>query len=783
MQRTLKALEFDKILEKFSSYCVSTSARQKVLSLSPYLTPYGNELGSLEYNQSLFYQSRDWLALTKYTFSSFPELDGILEYLNSSHPFLDAEAFWAIKETLNYTKTTLDCILEHEDKYSILSHFVQQTPFVHEVHETLVRCIGDSATIKDTASPALLLLRNELRTHNKNCLKKVKEAVSEYNIAHYLQDEYIALDSDRYVLPLKANFKGRLQGIIHHYSNTGETVFFEPLFLVEINNRIQELKQEEREEERKILLMLTKLVIEQRKALQDIWALVLDIDILQAKVALAADYAGHCLVMKENAAFNLPEVKHPLLALEALNNKKLDVRSLDIYLREEERVLIVSGGNAGGKTVCLKTAGLIVLMTLAGLPVPVEASASLPVIEKVYAFIGDEQSLDDHVSTFTGQIRHLSKAWEELNAHSLILLDEFGAGTDPSQGAALAQAVIDGILEKQSFAFAATHFPALKTYALTHTHVRAASMLFENNTKKPLFALAYDQVGASIALDVAREHGLPESLIRKAEQYLLVDGEDMSKMMDTLNALAVEKKRELESLKIEQKKANEKQKNLQAKFEKERLKLHDEVRQRSAELMHAWKEGKNTAKQAMKEMASLRASLVPPAQEKSPLSVEEQEVRIEQLKVHSYVQYVPWNKKALILEIDIKNKKVKIDMNGVSLWVSVQDILLSAEKGNKVNTQIKSSVSKATEKASEEMIRKRLDIRGKRADIALIELESSLDKALLAAADILEIVHGKGTGALRKSVHEYLRSSPIIAHYELASEEHGGDGMTLAYLK
>ncbi len=785
MQRTYKALEFDKILERFSNYCTSRSAKEKALRLSPYLSPYGNEINSLRYNQELFFQARNWLSETRYALTTFPELEGIISYLSGSHPFLDGESFWAIKETLIQLKNVLESILEKAERHATLAHFVQVKEFPIEIFDDLCRCIGDAGHIKDTASPALLLVRNELKGHNQNCMKKVKEAVNEYNILHYLQDDYIALDSDRYVLPLKANFKGRIQGIIHHYSNTGETVFFEPLFLVEINNRIQELKQEEREEERKILQQLTKLLVDNLSDLENAWDLLLDIDILQAKVALASAYNGTCLVMSANSEFSLPEVKHPLLALECLTNKKLAVRPLDIELRQEQKVMVITGGNAGGKTVCLKTAGLVVLMTLAGLPVPAEQTATLPIIEKIHAFIGDEQSLDDHVSTFTGQIQHLSRAWSDLDDKSLILLDEFGAGTDPAQGAALAQAVIDGILEKQSFAFAATHFPALKTYALSHNNVRAASVLFDNSTKKPLFSLAYDQVGASIALDVAREHGLPDSILKKAEQYLLLDGEDMTRIVETLNTLAVEREKELATLKKEQQKAQIKKKEMQEKFEKERLKLNEEVRELSRELMLAWKEGKNTAKQSLKEMAKLRASLTPIDLEPQPeLSKADAEDHIKAIKELKTVLYLPWDKKAQVIEVDEKNKKVKIDLNGVSLWANAKDISISQKNDEKRFSSIKTNNSNKQEpRKSEELTRQRLDIRGKRADIAISELESYLDKALLNSTDIVEIVHGKGTGALRKTVHEYLRTSPIITHHERANEDQGGDGMTLAYLK
>ncbi len=797
MQRTLKALEFDKVLEHYSSFCLSNSAKQKAFELKPHLSPYDMKNGSLYHNRALFCQMQEWLSASRFEFCSFPELDGILNYLKTSHPFLDAEALWAVKQTLS----SLLCVRESLEKsahlYPILAEFVLENIFPNELYEALVHCIGDSASLNDNASPNLLLLRNELRGHNQNCLRKVKEAIQEYNMAHYLQDDFISLNSDRYVLPLKANFKGRMQGIIHHYSNTGETVYFEPLFLVEINNRIQELKQEEREEERKVLLMLTTLMLDDIHKLTKAWDLFLDIDLLQAKTKLASQYNGLCIIMDSNkfdnnhttaTPFNLPNAKHPLLAIEEAKNKNLEVRPLDIHLRESEKVLVISGGNAGGKTVCLKTTGLIVVMALAGLPVPVEASATLPCIDNVHAFIGDEQSLDEHVSTFTGQIKHLAEAWDKLGTNSLILLDEFGAGTDPSQGVALAQAVIDGILDKNAFALSATHFPALKTYALTHEHVRAASVLFNDKTKKPLFTLAYDQVGSSSALDVAKEHGLALSIIKQAEKYLLLDGQDSTKAVDILNRLAVEREEEIAILRKEQAKASEKTKAMQAKFDEEKKKLHEEVRAKSLELMHAWKEGKATAKQSMKEMAKMRASLVVNTVEEKIIKNTSAPIALTTLKTEDFINYIPWNKKALVKEVDIKNNKVKIDLNGVSLWVSHEDVgyLANAQieaQSSKKSQNKSNALTKQSAKEAEEMTRQRLDIRGKRADFAIMELESFLDKALLNSTDIVEIVHGKGTGALRKSVHDFLRSSVMVSHYEKANEDQGGDGMTLAYVK
>ena len=243
----------------------------------------------------------------------------------------------------------------------------------------------------------------------------------------------MTLASDRDGLPLKANFKGRLQGIIHDWSQTGETCYFEPMFLVEINNRLQELKRQEREEERKVMEYLTGLARDYLPEVDHAARLLTRLDILLATAKLA-DSMGHttCVTMEEGTEVHLPQARHPLLAMAKT------AQPIDLILRKGEKGLIISGGNAGGKTVCLKTLGLIALLAMSGLPVPAAGGSSLPAWTHIHAFIGDEQSLDDHVSTFTAQIRHLAEAWTGADQNTLILLDEFGAGTDPAQGAALA---------------------------------------------------------------------------------------------------------------------------------------------------------------------------------------------------------------------------------------------------------------------------------------------------------------------------------------------------------
>ncbi len=818
--RTFTALEFDKVLEHLANKCLSASAKTAALALRPLQSAHAATEAA-----RLHDECRTWAALAEgamhgsdkkgFRMASFPDVSSIAPFLRAPHALLDLDALWTLREVLRMAHQaalsvkTLAESAQGENTWPRLVALVEASPLPEALTQALRRCLGDDGNIRDESSPELLLVRTELRRLHQSCLRRVKDFANEYNILHYMQDSFMTLASDRYVLPLKSNFKGRLQGIIHDWSQTGETCYFEPMFLVEVNNNLQDLKRQEREEERKILEYLTALVREALPLVQHATDLLTRIDLLLALEKLAQDMTQHMApkqstkvlgkaaakraafeagmpvpqchyvqLMEQDADVFLPEARHPLLALSS------NAQPIDILLNKGERGLVISGGNAGGKTVCLKTLGLMALMSMCGFPVPVGAGARLPAWTHIHAFIGDSQSLEDHVSTFTGQIRQLTTAWEDADTHSLILLDEFGAGTDPAQGAALAQAVLDGLLDKDATVMAATHFPALKTYALTREKARAASVLFDPSTKRPLFRLAYDQVGASQALDVAREHGLPESILRRAEHYLLMDGEDTSALIERLNVLAVKREEEIDALKRDQVEQKHKQHQLQERFERERTKLYEEVRTKASELMQAWKAGKVTHKQALKNMSTLRADLAQDGAVSTERAASLKPVTVDALRVGSLVLHKAFGKKGKVCEIDTRKNRVQLDMGGVTLWADMKDLGTGTESAGRAH------VEKMPKRSGGVLTRTEptgpllsLDIRGQRADVALGQLGTFLDKAILASRESVEIVHGRGTGVLRKEVHNFLRSFPGIESFELAPEDRGGDGMTIVHLR
>ena len=791
--RTLNALEFHRIADHLSELCLSGVGRERARAIAPLEDAEAVTLAARIYEEAADWASRPAAGGAVFSVCSFPDVSGMLRAAATSRAQTfqpDVDAFWALREVLRLARDAHASIAQPEaaTRWPHLMAMADGSPLPVQLTAALLRCISDDGLLRDESSPELYRLRGELRRLHQSCMRKVKDFAQQYNMLAYLQDEFMTLSSDRYVLPLKANFKGRMQGIIHDWSQTGETCYFEPMFLVEINNRLQELKREEREEERKVLVYLRSLLEAELPGARAALELLAHLDVLQAKRRLAALFDGRPLPLTPVAeGIQLLDARHPLLMLNRVAESGKDgskaaaaahskVRPLDIVLRPGERALVITGGNAGGKTVCLKTLGLIAAMTLSGLPVPVGAGSHLPWFSRLDAFIGDEQSLADNVSTFTAQIEHLAKAWKHLDASSLVLLDEFGAGTDPAQGAALAQAVLDELLDKHPFVLSATHFPALKSYALTREGARAASMLFDPQSKKPLFRLAYDQVGASQALDVAREHGLAESIVRRAEHYLLQDGQDATALLGRLNDLAAKREEELAELKREQDKTRRQTQDMREKLEKERLRLHDEVRAQAGDLMRAWKEGRATHKQALKEMSRLRASLAPAQDETAEgASVLPQP---QTFAAGQEVLHTVFNKRGVITDVDERRGRVRLEMNGVNLWAEMKALRVPGQTAPSPSKSALRGVVGRTS-ASDEAASLRLDMRGMRADVALAELERFMDKALLAGFSEVEVVHGRGTGALRRQVHDFLRSFPAVGQFALAPEDRGGDGMTI----
>jgi DNA mismatch repair protein MutS2 len=778
--RTLSLLEFPKVLERLARLAASEPAAAACRMLSPLGDPE-----VLAREQRKLAEALELRRDAAFVFSPFPDIEPLFAVLESERRGLDLDALVALFHVLTQVAALRQALGQGESGQSLLRDTVAGTPWPKKTHAALTRCLSPDGRLRDESSPELFSVRQEIRTIHQTIMTRVKEFISEKEMGPFLQDDYVTISSDRYVLPLKANFKGRIPGIIHDYSQTGETVYVEPFFLVEVNNRLQELKNEEREAEARVMAFLTGLARDERREIVAANRLLIDCDVLWAKAALADLIGGTLPEVAANNAVHLLAARHPLLVLAAGSDAATRVTPQDLVLAEDQRALIVTGANAGGKTVCLKTLGLLSVMALSALPVPAGEGSRLPFFKKVFVFLGDEQSIEDHLSTFTAQIRHLSRVWPDVDAGTLVLLDEFGAGTDPSQGAALAQAVVDGLLDRGAYLAAATHFPALKAYGLSRPGVRAACMLFDPATKKPVYRLAYDQVGASIALDVAREHGLPEDILERASRYLLLDGGDAGLVFDRLNELALRRERELDELAVRRAEEERRIQKLKENLRKAQDMLVEEIRTISRDIARRHEAGRLERKEAQKALADARKRLIDESNaitggEPAPSSPP-QVVDFAALPLGGTVRILSWDKVAIVREKDLKRQAAKVDIGGVSLWVGAADMAPADAPATRTGGVAVTTADRGGPGAS--ILGLVLDLRGMRADVAESELAAFIDSAILRGHGELEIIHGKGTGALRREVHRLLKGHPQVASFALAPEDRGGDGMTMVTLK
>lgn len=760
--RTLQLLEFPKVLQHLSHFAVSEAGRDACLSLLPETDP-----ARIAERAALVREAIHFCGHTDVRLSAFPDVAGVFSYLRSPLAFLDVDGLIGLWEMLKAAAALLERIgAADKERYPGLTALLAGLTLPPRTWSGLSRCLAPDGTIRDEASPELYSVRQEIRRVHQMCTRKVQDFFQNKDLQFMLQDEFLTISSDRYVLALKNNFKGRLKGIVHDYSQTGETCYFEPLFLVELNNDLQELKQEERAEEQKVLRFLSELVRAEEGAIKRTFEELVRVDGLLAICAFARQADAHVIDIAPGAPLCLSRARHPLLVF-----GQDRVVPVDLVLHEGQQALIITGGNAGGKTVCLKTLGLLGLMAHAGLPVTADEGSTLPLWDKFVVSMGDEQSIEQSLSTFTAQIRHFSEIWPRIDSRTLVILDEFGVGTDPSQGAALAQAVVDGLLERRAWVGAATHFPALKAYGLSRDGVRAASVIFSPDTRKPLFKLGYDQVGASRALDVAREQGLPESILARAQEYLYLDAGDAEVVFERLNSLAAAKEEELDKARARTRELELKYARKLEKLDQERARMQKELREASQEIMRQWREGQRGRKEALKEIAQLRDSVAGPPDLREGV----EKLSIQAIAQGQVLLYLPWNKTGLVQDIDGKKERVRLDMGGVSLWVALGDVQVCA-KGASDGPRV------VLRSAPAPVTPLRLDLRGLRADEAESELSRFLDKALLAGRTEVEIVHGMGTGAMRRMVHEHLKRSRAVGDFRLGNAEEGGDGVTKVVL-
>ena len=663
------------------------------------------------------------------------------------------------------------------------------TPLSSEIR----RCILSEEEISDDASSALRQIRRSMKlVHEK--VRAQLNAIVNGPSRTYLQDAVITMRNDRYCIPVKAEYRGQISGMIHDQSSTGSTLFIEPIAVVKLNNDLRELELKESKEIEVILSGLSELAAQNLEAISDDLSLLTKLDFIFARAALSKSYSGSEPVFNQDGYINIKKGRHPLL-------DKKKVVPINIYLGKEFDLLVITGPNTGGKTVSLKTVGLFTLMGQAGLHIPAFDHSELAVFEDVYADIGDEQSIEQSLSTFSSHMTHIVSILETANERSLVLFDELGAGTDPTEGAALATAILSSLHRRGIRTIATTHYSELKVFALSTPGVENGCCEFDVETLRPTYRLLIGIPGKSNAFAISGKLGLPSSIIEEAKSLLTEQDESFEDLITDLENSRVTIEREREE--INQYKAQIEALKQKLEQKQERLDTNREAILRKAnEEAHAiLREAKEYADTTIKnfykfgkenisvremeqersrlreKMSSVEKNLSAgkPAAAKKKLSPKSlhigDSVKVLSMNLTGTVSTLPDTKGMVFVQMGILRSKVPL-----SDLQLIDEAVITGPNLNRTG----SGKIKMTKSAS---VSPEINLLGKTVDEALSELDKYLDDAYLAHLPSVRVVHGKGTGALRKAVHGYLRRLKHVASFHLGEFGEGDSGVTIVEFK
>lgn len=683
-----------------------------------------------------------------------------------------------------YTENVAD-----EIEIPILADLCEPLIDAKSIEDEIRRCIDEQGDVMDAASPELGSVRRDIRIHEDRAREKLDNMIRSSSVQKMLQDVLVTIRNDRYVIPVKAEYRSHFGGIVHDTSGSGATLFIEPEAVVQMNNKLRELKVREQKEIERILRRLSELVGEKAELLISDAESLGYIDFIFAKAKLADAMFGTLPEINDQGMLRLKRARHPLI-----DAKK--VVPIDIDLGEEYSAIIVTGPNTGGKTVSLKTVGLLSLMAMSGLFIPADDGSKLCIFDGIYADIGDEQSIEQNLSTFSSHMTNLISMLGQVTPRSLVLLDELGAGTDPAEGSALAIAILEHLHRVGCRIVATTHYSELKAYAYNRDGIINASMEFDVATLRPTYRLLVGVPGRSNAFAIAERLGLPKEIIHHArgqvsEEELKVDSMIASLERDRIRAES--ERQTAERLRAEVESLRAKIEEERFKFQEQKAKLLEDAREEARQsVAKARREAEeiiaDLRRLAMEEGASVKEHKLIEARKRledsvpdpvaKPRRQQSKAVKIEagdEVKVHSL-----GGQKGHVVEITSGGEAL-VQLGILKMKVALDD-LEPMRKQTTTPARAQTHVT-TVQRSRDEDIRTELDLRGATLDEALIETDRFLDEAFLANLGSVYIIHGKGTGALRTGIQEFLRKHKHVKSFRLGNYGEGGAGVTVAELK
>lgn len=789
MDKALKVLEYDKIIDMLLDLTQGELARDLVEKLEP-----SNDIDDIRRMQEE--TSEAYRVLVRY---------GDIDYSSATHikhlvskaslgSMLFIEDLYDIMQNIflvssikRYLKTGID---DENLRLKHLRRLNDSLASLDDLKKKLSTTIVSRDEIADNASSTLRSIRRSKKLKNQAIEDKLNSYITSDKTKKYLQDAIVTMREGRYVIPVKNEYRSSVEGMIHDISQKGSTVFIEPMAVVKLNNELRELENEEKKEIERILYELSSEVSEYKAYLETNEEALKSISFIFARARLAREMRATEPVLNDRGYVNLKNARHPLIP-------KDKVVPTTVELGDEYTSLIITGPNTGGKTVSLKTVGLITLMAKSGLNIPCDNNSSVAVFDKVYADIGDEQSIEQSLSTFSSHMKNIVHIVENAEYNDLVLFDELGAGTDPTEGAALAISILKLFRERRIRTMATTHYSQIKFYALTSEGVKNASMEFNVDTLSPTYRLIIGIPGKSNAFEISKRLGLDQKIIDSAKELL---NENDTRFEDVLKAIE-EDRTEIENKRIKINEENEEIERLREKLENKNKKLEEK---QEAIINKAKEEAREIVKKAKSESAFIIDEL----KDISSLSKKEDRRRLQEAK--DYLRELEDENR---LKIKDNKKRTKEIPKDIKLGESVR--IISIDKFGEVETlpddkgdlniqvgimSVRSNINdierseskeevkvekktKSINKAKSKNISSEINLIGRTVDEAILLLDKYLDDAYLARLKEVRIIHGKGTGTLRDAVRKYLQNSKHVIEYREADYTEGGSGATVAVIK
>lgn len=790
-EKALKTLEFDKIIEKIASFASSSVGKDMVKALKP---------------SSNIEEIKTWQKETSQAVSMILKKGSLkIGGLRDINPFLQRTAIGGslnFEELLNIADFLSACkrakdYAKSENKYDVYDALEPKFEVIEPIDsldKEITRCIISDTEMSDDASQKLREIRREIKLANERVRVELNKIIQSSTYKTMLQDPVITVKSDRYCIPVKAEYKNSFSGMVHDQSATGATVFMEPTSVVMLNNKIKELHSDELQEINRILKKLSEMVNENRDVLLSNLVILTEIDFIFAKGEYSISINGTEPIFNEKGYINIKKARHPLL-------DPTTVVSTDIYLGDEFTTLLITGPNTGGKTVSLKTIGLFTLMGQSGLHISAFDKSELAVFDNVFSDIGDEQSIEQSLSTFSAHMTNIVSILDEVTDNSLVLLDELGAGTDPTEGACLAMSIIQYLHDRQIRTAVTTHYSELKVFAISTKGVSNASCEFDVQTLRPTYRLLIGVPGKSNAFAISKRLGLPDYIIEDAKNLL---SKEDTKFEDVITDLEINKK----SLMIEKERAES------YRLEAERLKKDVETQKQKTKeqkekiLLKATEDAKRIVAQAKIDADNIVKEIQKLAKEKAnqnDINNERQKLKDKLSKLddrldkfnskNAQKRVVPKNLKkgdrvfvhslnqSGTVTSEPNSKGEVMVMAGImNIKTSIKDLSIDTSyvEPKKEPPKPKKSSFKNNKSMT---VSYEIDLRGLYVDEAIEKVDKFIDDAFLAGMDTISLIHGKGTGALRTGIHEYLRRNSRVKKYRLGEFGEGDAGVTIVELK